>query len=230
MAKRYHDAEWLRKKYHDEGMTQAEIADECGVSPRAIRDWMKRHEVSRRELEGENHPLYGQERDESVKESISDTLTDREYPEEWRERLREELTGNEIPETVRARISESLTGITRSEETRRKMSESTRGEANPRWKGGVDPYYGPGWPMARKKVLQRDEVCQNCGADSEAARLEVHHIVPLRLFERSEVAERGDAHAMSNLVLLCRSCHMKAEHGDLNFDSGIDVPEDTEES
>jgi 5-methylcytosine-specific restriction endonuclease McrA len=230
MGKRYHDADWLRQRYHEEGMTQAEIAEECGVSPRAIRDWMKRHEIPRREMEGENHPLYGQERDESVKKSISETLTDREYPEKWRERLSQELRGNEIPETVRARISESLTGMTRPEETRQKMSQSTRGEANPQWEGGVDPYYGPGWSMARRKARERDEVCQNCGATTETARLEVHHIIPLRLFEQSESAERSEAHDLSNLVLLCRPCHMRAEHGDLNFESGIDAPEDESES
>lgn len=229
MARRYHDAEWLRERYHEEGMTQAEIAEECGVSPRAIRKWMKRHDIPRREVKGENHPLHGQERDESVKQSISDTLTDREYPDEWRKRLREELTGNEIPEDVRRRISESLTGMTRPDETRRKMSESTRGEANPRWEGGVDPYYGSEWSMARRKARRRDEVCQNCGAGDETARLEVHHIIPPRLFEQSDIAEKNDAHDLSNLVTLCRACHMEAEHGDLSFESGIDSPDDKQE-
>lgn len=229
MARRYHDAEWLRERYHEEGMTQAEIAEECGVSPRAIRKWMKRHDIPRREVKGENHPLHGQERDESVKQSISDTLTDREYPDEWRKRLREELTGNEILEDVRRRISESLTGMTRPDETRRKMSESTRGEANPRWEGGVDPYYGSEWSMARRKARRRDEVCQNCGAGDETARLEVHHVIPLRLFEQSDIAEKNDAHDLSNLVTLCRACHMEAEHGDLSFESGIDSPDDKQE-
>lgn len=228
MGRRYHDAEWLREKYHEEGMTQAEIAEECGVSPRAIRKWMKRHDIPRREVKGENHPLHGQERDESVKQSISDAYR-WEYPDEWRKRLREELTGNEIPEDVRRRISESLTGMTRPDETRRKMSESTRGEANPRWKGGVDPYYGSEWSMARRKARRRNEVCQNCGAGDETARLEVHHIIPLRLFEQSDIAEKNDAHDLSNLVTLCRACHMEAEHGDLSFESGIDSPDDKQE-
>jgi 5-methylcytosine-specific restriction endonuclease McrA/transposase-like protein len=225
MAKRYHDLDWLREKYHGEGMTQAEIAEECDVTPSAVRKWMKRNGVETRDLKGENHPLHGEERDESVKESISETLHDREYPDEWRERLVEAKQGQTIPAEVRERISDSLSGFTRPRETRRKMSESSRGENNSQWQGGHDDNYGPGWYMARQRVKQRDGVCQNCGTDGSEDRLEVHHIVPLRLFDQSEEAEKRDAHDLSNLVLLCRPCHMEAEHGDLEFESGIHPPD-----
>lgn len=41
----YHDANTLRKHYHDEDMTQAEIADKYGVSAATISDWMDRHNI-----------------------------------------------------------------------------------------------------------------------------------------------------------------------------------------
>jgi transcriptional regulator with XRE-family HTH domain len=57
MARRYHDAEWLEQKYHEEGLTQREIAELCGVSPSAIRKWMDRNDIDTREVRGGNHGL-----------------------------------------------------------------------------------------------------------------------------------------------------------------------------
>ena len=45
---KYHDPEWLRQKYWEEGMSAPQIADEVGVSDGAIRKWMKRHDIPRR--------------------------------------------------------------------------------------------------------------------------------------------------------------------------------------
>lgn len=42
------DAETLRRLYHDERMTQDEVADELGVSTTTIRRWMKRLGVESR--------------------------------------------------------------------------------------------------------------------------------------------------------------------------------------
>ena len=47
-SKKYHDAEWLREKYHVERMTMREIADECGVTNTTISDWMDRHDIEKR--------------------------------------------------------------------------------------------------------------------------------------------------------------------------------------
>lgn len=67
MDRPYHDADWLDQKYHQEGQTQREIAEECGVSPRAIRTWMNKHGIETREVAGENHGRYGEERSPEVK-------------------------------------------------------------------------------------------------------------------------------------------------------------------
>jgi 5-methylcytosine-specific restriction endonuclease McrA len=224
MEKRYRDAAWLREQYHERGKTQRAMAEECDVSARTIRTYMRRFGIETRDLEGENHPLYGDERDEDVREQISETLEGREVSEEWRSKIADSLSGNTIPDDVRERISESLTGRTLSESTRRRMSRSSAGERNPNWRGGYSRYYGAEWALARDQVRKRDRICQHCGHDGTDRRLEVHHIVPVRLFREAEDVDVSRAHQLDNLVLLCNRCHGKADHGLLGLESDIERP------
>lgn len=87
------------------------------------------------------------------------------------------------------------------------------GEDHPSWKGGYKPYYGPSWLPARRAARERDEYkCQRCGmADQEhierfGQELHVHHIRPLRTFEK-----HAGANDLDNLITLCRDCHDKLE-------------------
>jgi len=64
-------------------------------------------------------------------------------------------------------------------------------------------YTGERWQEARRAALSRDRVCQDCGSADD---LHVHHIRPVRSFDHAE-----DAHYLSNLVVLCSSCHPKWE-------------------
>jgi len=95
------------------------------------------------------------------------------------------------------------------------MSEGHLGEKNHRWKGGTEWNYGAGWRAVRKAAHERDEVCQVCDADEHDARLEVHHIVPVRLFVNADDDEKTDAHFLENVVLLCAPYHHQTERGDL---------------
>ena len=207
MNRRYHDETWLREKYCEEEWTQREIAEESGVSPRTVRTYMTRFDIETRDIEGENHPLYGEERDEEIKAQISETRSDRTLSKEWRDRIAAAHEGRELSDDVRERISKSLTGTTRSEETRRKMSNATAGSDNPNWRGGYSQRYGADWSVVRDRVRDRDEVCQHCGHDGSENRLEVHHIVPVRVFRGADDATVSDAHNPDNLVLLCNRCH-----------------------
>ncbi|WP_132058258.1 LuxR C-terminal-related transcriptional regulator [Halorussus amylolyticus] len=45
--KRYRSGHWLERKYWDEGLTQKEIAEECGISATTVREYSG--SVSRRE-------------------------------------------------------------------------------------------------------------------------------------------------------------------------------------
>ncbi|WP_254841246.1 NUMOD3 domain-containing DNA-binding protein [Natronomonas marina] len=220
----YRDPEWLVARYHGDGWTQREMADACDVSPRTIRTWMHRHDVETRDLEGETHPLYGESRNEGVRERIAETMSGREFSEETRRRIAEANRGRTVDESTRREIAESLRGHTRSEETRRRMSESTAGPDNPNWQGGYSQRYGSGWATARERVLERDEACRHCGRGDGETTLEVHHIVPVREFREAADADVSDAHDESNLVTLCERCHPKADHGDLSFESGLEPP------
>lgn len=82
------------------------------------------------------------------------------------------------------------------------------GSDHPNWDGGpVD--YGENWREVRREILKRDgNECRICG---DSSLVDVHHIVPRREFEEPE-----EANTPNNLVALCRSCHMKVEHGNLN--------------
>ena len=172
MPPKYRNADWLEARYHGDGWTQREMADACGVSPTTVREWMKRYDIETRDMEGENYPLYGESRDESVRERISETMEGREFAEEARRKIAEANKGREIEEDTRRKISESLTGHTRSD--RRRVSESTAGSDNPNWRGGYSSRYGGGWATAREQALERDGACQHCGHDGGKTRLEVH--------------------------------------------------------
>lgn len=229
MVDRYRNGWWLEEKYHREGLTQREIAEECGVSARTIRAYMNEFDIETRELTGEDHPLHGSTRSEDTKAAIAETLDGRELDEEWRRNIADALTGRRLPAAVREQMSDALSGREKSRETRAKMSKSTAGSANPNWKGGYSRYYGPGWAIARQRIRERDVVCQACGHDDSENRLEVHHIIPVRTFREAADANVSEAHQPSNLILLCNSCHTKADFGTLDFESGIDPPESDDE-
>jgi len=68
--------------------------------------------------------------------------------------------------------------------------------------------YGAGFKNLRRKIRNRDTVCQICGHDGTEHRLECHHIRKVATFENP-----SDAHTMDNAVLLCASCHRHADAG-----------------
>jgi 5-methylcytosine-specific restriction endonuclease McrA len=83
-----------------------------------------------------------------------------------------------------------------------------KGAANPAWRGGFDPYYGPDWKRQSTLAKKRDHYCcRHCGKSSKDTFLHVHHIRPLRFFKRDFDA----AHNLDNLITLCRRCHIKEE-------------------
>lgn len=74
-------------------------------------------------------------------------------------------------------------------------------------------YRGPDWNEIAGKARKRDgNECKHCGMsaadhqDRWGSLLEVHHIVPFYEFTDHKKANR-----LSNLVTLCKSCHMTAD-------------------
>ena len=91
------------------------------------------------------------------------------------------------------------------------LSENRRGKNNPNWTGGTaEPdAYGPNWERQKRKAKRRDShTCQICGYKSGGMRyLDVHHIIPVKEFN----GNWRKANALSNLVSLCRKCHILVE-------------------
>lgn len=79
------------------------------------------------------------------------------------------------------------------------------GQKNPNWQNGDKVYKrGPRWYSIRRRILARDKhQCVRCGG---GGRLHVHHIVPFRMFEDADTANRD-----SNLVSLCPPCHRRID-------------------
>lgn len=87
-----------------------------------------------------------------------------------------------------------------------------RGEKNPAWRGGYDHYYGPNWQEQRRRARERDRYfCQRCGISEKEIEYElhVHHIIRFGDFGEKRYQE---ANTLSNLISLCRPCHLIVEH------------------
>ena len=63
----------------------------------------------------------------------------------------------------------------------------------------------PQWPAVRKAHLARFGECQACGRNKRMHLLEVHHIIPFQMMRDLELAH-------SNLITLCRRCHLLIGH------------------
>lgn len=87
----------------------------------------------------------------------------------------------------------------------------------PNYKGGVSKnnkyYRGQNWDRQRRAALKRDKrQCQICNtqvSSRDMHNIGVHHIKPYRFFNQ----DWESANALSNLITLCRSHHMKVEVG-----------------
>lgn len=74
----------------------------------------------------------------------------------------------------------------------------------------TDSWRGHNWKTQSAKVRKRDKsTCQHCKRvkTDRYDYYDVHHIIPYRVFN----GDYKKANELSNLVLLCRSCHGKAD-------------------
>lgn len=95
--------------------------------------------------------------------------------------------------------------------------ERFSGPNNWNWKGAClrknRSYRGAEWNTVAEKIRNRDKRrCVNCGMSEEdhkarwSHKLEVHHKIPFH-----EFTDYKKANKPSNLVTLCKSCHMTAD-------------------
>lgn len=78
------------------------------------------------------------------------------------------------------------------------------------YKGGYVGYYGSSWPAARQATRKRDEYkCQRCGKAEGDRELDVHHIIPFRVFG---IDQHEKANSLLNLKSYCNACHKIVEY------------------
>jgi 5-methylcytosine-specific restriction endonuclease McrA len=82
-----------------------------------------------------------------------------------------------------------------------------RGARSAMFRGDKDPNRGADWNRIAERVRERDGyTCRWCGktqADNRQ-KLSIDHVIPWRLFDN-----KAAANDLSNLIALCRSCHMR---------------------
>jgi len=200
------DREWLREKYHDEKLSQKEIAEIADIHKGTVKYWLDRHDIDIRskseaaEIRAERYPHTTTAGAEALTEHHStpqEEMTDEEF-EAFKQRLSENRRGEDNP-----------------------MYDRT-GEDHPRWKEDKAPhrfYASKKWEQTRQNVLEQDDYeCQACGMGMEEHKethgmaLHVHHIHP--------ISAGGARFDENNLVTLCNTHHREYEGLYLRPDTG----------
>jgi len=145
------------------------------------------------------------------------------HTEEWNKKVSQALKCKIVKEETKNKISKTLTGRKRPIEECIKISNSMKnsflvqehlkqlnvcGEKAPNWQGGLSfEEYGKEFDNKLKEQIRfRDNYkCRKCGCSQieNGRQLDVHHID----------YDKNNANC-SNLISLCRSCHMKTNRRD----------------
>lgn len=97
--------------------------------------------------------------------------------------------------------------------------ELSKTQVNERYPNESPADRGPYYQRQRKRLFcMRGYECEWCDTD-RANSLVAHHIEPLESFGDDELY---DAHSITNMLCLCRSCHVEAHGG---FGKGADEKE-----
>lgn len=188
LVPKYHNPDWLREKYWDEGLSSSEIGKLVGASYATILKWMEKLAIPRRTLRearlGERNPRWGKRCSSETKHRIS-----------------EAKKGKKLSSEHRRKIGDAHKGKKKSPEHRRKLSEGKRGAKNPQWKGGRRHVTGyirltiPGHPNADVKgyiyehrFLMAEHLARPLKPDEV-----IHHINGIRDDNRIENLELFDS-------------------------------------
>lgn len=191
------DREWLEEQHVTLERPMVDIGEEVGVHRATVSRWLKRHGIERNS-------------GNTLSPDAEEVLTDEEE-------LREMYEGAEMSQldiALELDCSQQTVDawMSRHGIESRPMSFYS-GEKAPNWNGGYDTYYGASWKEQRaKRLIQDGYTCQRCGLTDKQQRkdigigLDVHHVIPFKDHDTHE-----EANKLSNLVSLCRACHIQME-------------------
>jgi len=193
-AEELRDESWLNQRYWIDGESTTDIASELGVDASTVGYWLNKHGLGTRDKNARDARLEDKsamrnlyiDKDMSGIELTDELDCDRKTVYRWLHQ--HGLVGEKTPKPHR------------------------KGSDNPRFKGGGRDY-GESWEPIRRKIRERDGVCQSCGMSRKTHRekwdedLHVHHIIPAREFDKND----PDMNDPDNLVALCRKCHVDWE-------------------
>lgn len=178
--------EWLVQKYQIELLDCVMIGRLVSRDPKSVWNWLKDFDIPRR-------PRGSDARQHFIK-GEPNLFEGRSHTKETRDRLRKiSIAQGRLP--YKKENGPPWKGVT--------------GAKHPNWKGGLTPerqafYASDEWKVAVKAVWARaNAYCERCGKHhneaSSRGTFHVHHIISFMVRElRAEV---------SNLVLLCSTCH-----------------------
>lgn len=177
--------EWLEREYVTLGKSANQIAREIGRDSKGVWKWIKDYGI----------PTRSRGHDTSHLPKDGSTFRGKSHSEETKARLSEiAIAEGRVP--YDPKVGSYMNG--------------RRGSMCPNWKGGATPlrqafYASEEWVSVLKLVWARDDAtCQRCKkhniAEGMRGTFHVHHVVSFSV--ESLRAE------LSNLVLLCRPCHL----------------------
>jgi len=198
----YQDDDWLREQFIGRSRSVETIASECGVAASTVSYWLGRHGITE---------------SESFETGTCETCGDefRYYPS-----VRDGQFCSEACSHEPTKRQVSVTCPNCGTEFERRASLNSVYCSPACWGEdlyvGTDTSYGGRWYRQRRRALRRDNFrCTICGITQAAHRretgreLDVHHVVPVRLFIKWE-RPPSDAHELRNLRTVCRACHPDA--------------------
>lgn len=166
-------------------------------------------------LEGDENPATRPEVREKLSKRISDLhdSDDSPYDQEWKKKVANEgeengMWGYEYTDEQLEQMSQRMQG----------REPTIEGENHPWYKHGRSEQnipFGDNWQRKRREAIaESDNQCERCGVSDEELRedsrmgLTVHHDVPRRVvFHHPFLSIEKHANELSNLTVLCRSCH-----------------------
>lgn len=201
---KYQRRGWLQEQYVERRRDQQDVADECDVAVTTICHWLSRLGITDGEsMErtacgtcGESFQYYPSVRDGQYCSSSCAMEPRKRQVDVVCEGCEETFSRWESLDTEYCSMS----------------CWSEHEYPSDKWK----EMYSGVWHKRRRQALYRDGYqCSVCGISDDEHRekfgrgLEVHHIVPVKLFYRRDIPTE-DAHALRNLITVCRTHHPDA--------------------